>query len=83
MILTSLIAKILVLADAYLDFFVTVNTSAGNFLGAEWANCPNAQVTIYQGSLTACATTIIAAEQALEVVEINILYRLLPGLLVV
>lgn len=70
MILPALIAKVLALTEAILDYFVTVTVSPGqNICGTIWYT--------YNAQLTACGTSFVADLVAL----ITGLTRLAPSLL--
>jgi hypothetical protein len=80
MILASIITKVLVLTEAFLDFFVTVNTTGGGeFMdSALWSNCP-ATVVAQSGSMTDCGTTVINVVTNLIPTLLALLQGVLPG----
>lgn len=84
MVLADLIARVLVLADAFLGFFVTVNATGGaDLLSADWNNCAGAsQITAYSGSLTACGSTIISAVLNLIPTLLALVQGVLPAVIV-
>lgn len=82
MIITSLLVKVLVLAEAFLDFFVTVNTDAGEYMTGFWSNCP-ATVTQYSGSMTDCGSAVITVVTNLIPTLLQLFQGILGGLVAV
>ncbi len=76
MLLTSIIAKGLVLIDAWLEYFATaVPASQQNICGTVW--------TFYNAELTACGQEHILAELMTDLLELRVLPEILAGLFAV
>lgn len=76
MILTSIIARGLALADAVLGYFAT-STAIGqtNICGTLW--------TTYDAEVTACGQAYTLAELMADLFELHVLRDVLPGLFAV
>jgi len=75
-LLTSIIAKGLALADAWLGYFATaVPASQQNICGTVW--------TFYNAELTACGYSFIRDELMLDLLQLRVLPKILEGLLAV